>query len=295
MKDLKYVDYRYIDLPRLTTWVLQDIITAYERRLSSIRTTLDLGITKENVYISGKHVVIRGIEIPIDYLREIITKSDRVYEVTGSGKLIEVTIRNEGIYKLKPIGKDMAPTLEINGIHMHRIVGTTPWLDSLNKVKRARIRRNSRVLDTCMGLGYTAIHSLFRGASQVITVEIDPNVIEIAKHNPWSKYLEFDRVIIINNDVTKVIDYFDENYFDRIIHDPPRITRRYGDLYSLEFYRKLYRVLKPGGILYHYTGEPGIHGGVSIVKGIGDRLRKAGFIVKYYSDAQGYIALKPRY
>ncbi len=295
MEDLKYVNYQYIDLPRLTTWVLQDIITAYEKRLSSIRITLDLGITKENVYMSGEYVVIRGIEIPINYLKEVITRSDRVYEVTESGKLVEVIIRDKGIYKLKPIGKDVAPTLEINGIHMHRIVGITPWLDSLNKVKRARIRRNSRVLDTCMGLGYTAIHSLLRGASQVITVEIDPNVIEITRHNPWSKYLESNRIDIIYGDITKVINYFGENYFDRIIHDPPRITSRYGELYSLEFYKQLYRVLRPGGILYHYTGEPGIHSGMSIVKGIGDRLRKAGFIVKYYNDVQGYVAFKPRY
>ena len=78
------------------------------------------------------------------------------------------------------------------------------------------------------------------------------------------------------------------------MHDPPRFSGSTGDLYSLEFYKELHRVLKPRGLLFHYTGEPRRRGAPSILKGIRERLEKAGFRVLYYDeDAQGYVAAKP--
>ncbi|MEM1809584.1 MAG: methyltransferase, partial [Thermofilaceae archaeon] len=59
-----------------------------------------------------------------------------------------------------------------------------------------------------------------------------------------------------------------------------------GELYSLEFYRRLRRVLKKGARVFHYTGWPGKHRGLNIQAGVVRRLRAAGFetieIVKGY-------------
>ncbi|MGB9827929.1 MAG: methyltransferase, partial [Thermosphaera sp.] len=67
-----------------------------------------------------------------------------------------------------------------------------------------------------------------------------------------------------------------------------------GDLYGLDFYKELYRVIKPGGILYHYTGLPGFKSNYSILKGIKNRLERAGFIRVYFDEeSQGFIAWKP--
>ena len=286
---IKYINYNYIDLPRLTIWVAKELIDSIVNGLTSIRTTFDLGISSEKAIIEDDCVIIRRhYRICIDELNLI--EEDKVYEITDYG-LRAILISDGGVYKLKPVSKDTAPTLEINGIHMHRIVGITPWMDSYLKVHVAKVRRGHYVLDTCMGLGYTAIHSILRGA-YVLTVEIDPNVIEITRHNPWSKRLEDQRIRIIHGDITKVIYELGDQVFHRIIHDPPRFTPRTGDLYSLELYKEFYRVLKPNGILFHYTGEPRRHGGPRIVKGIGERLRRAGFIVKYNRRVQGYIAKK---
>ena len=44
------------------------------------------------------------------------------------------------------------------------------------------------MLDTATGLGYTACQAS-RGARRVITIELDPAVLAIARLNPWSKEL----------------------------------------------------------------------------------------------------------
>ena len=285
--------HKYMFKPRKGFWFTSYLIKELIGRKDCFQTTLDLGITWVNVCVDKNTLFIEDVEIELDKVtpkREdhivFFNKSD-IYEI--------VRATASGYYKLKAVGLDKAPTLEINGIHMHRIVDIDPWNDAKLKVKKVGVKRGDVVLDTCLGLGYTAVNALLRGASIVYGVEIDENVLWCAEHNPWSRMLSSDSIVIFKGDVTNVINMFNDNYFDKIIHDPPRYTSSTGHLYSLEFYRELYRVLKPGGKLYHYTGEPGKYRGASIVKGIGDRLRKAGFYpVIYDRQSLGYVAVKPR-
>jgi predicted methyltransferase len=146
-----------------------------------------------------------------------------------------------------------------------------------------------------MGLGYTALEAARRGAT-VITVEVSPEVLMLAEHNPFSRNLR-DTVTILHGDVSLYVRLFKDNTFDKIVHDPPRYTMA-GELYSLEFYRELYRILRPGGVLLHYTGEPlkgRGRGHGPIVRGILERLSRAGFIVKgFRENILSVIAVKPR-
>jgi uncharacterized protein len=80
-----------------------------------------------------------------------------------------------------------APTLMLAAFPMHRIKGTDPQRDTLSKIK-AVAPIAGRVLDTTTGLGYTAIEAC-RSADEVITLELDPAVLEIARMNPWSRAL----------------------------------------------------------------------------------------------------------
>ncbi|MEM3394311.1 MAG: MnmC family methyltransferase [Candidatus Methanomethylicia archaeon] len=125
----------------------------------------------------------------------------------------------------------------------------------------------------------------------VLSIEKDLNVIRIAELNPWSKGLEDHRIKIIIEDASRIIREIEEESFDRIIHDPPRISLA-GELYSSEFYIELYRVLKKNGILYHYTGQPGIKRRKDIVKGVSKRIMEAGFKVKVRRDLLGILAFK---
>lgn len=129
------------------------------------------------------------------------------------------------------------------------------------------------------------------GASKVLTIEKDVNVLKIASYNPWSRKLEDERIEIILGDAIDVIAKIESESFDRIIHDPPRFSIA-GELYSGRFYSESYRVLRRNGILYHYIGQPGIRRSASIIQGIARRLRNAGFNVEISWPVRGIIAFK---
>jgi len=211
----------------------------------------------------------------------------------GSWRIAEV--RGPRYYKLVPLQPRAAPTVEIDGVHMHRVSGTDPLSDAAAKVAAARVCRGCRVLDLCTGLGYTAIKSLERGAHLVHSVELDENVLWLAERNPWSRRLGDPRVAIILGDALEVSRELPGGYYDRVIHDPPRFGRDTSHLYSMELYREIYRLLKPGGILYHYTGDPGRLRGLNLPGRVASLRREAGVEdVRWHERAMGLTARKPR-
>ena len=125
-------------------------------------------------------------------------------------------------------------------------------------------------------MGYTAIGAA-KTAEVVITIEIDPAVLEVARLNPWSKDLFGNpKIEQLIGDCFEVIHGFESESFSRIIHDPPTFSLA-GDLYSQAFYRQLYRVLEPGGRLFHYIGDLESRSGGRVAKGVIRRLREVGF------------------
>jgi uncharacterized protein len=67
-----------------------------------------------------------------------------------------------------------------------------------------------------------------------------------------------------------------------------------GDLYSGEFYRQLFRVMKHNGRLFHYIGDLDSTSGSRTAKGAARRLEEAGFrSVRYEYRAFGLSAGKP--
>jgi hypothetical protein len=163
----------------------------------------------------------------------------------------------------------------ISGIPMHRIQGITPDRDTLDKV-RTIAPLTGRVLDTATGQGYTAIEAA-KTAQQVVTIELDPAVLEIARLNPWSQPL-FDNPKIEQRlgDSFDVVQEFEDESFSRILHDPPTF-RLAGELYSGECYRRLFRILQRRGRLFHYIGDPNSRSGHRVTRGVVRRLREAGF------------------
>jgi predicted methyltransferase len=205
----------------------------------------------------------------------------------------EAEIRTQtNYYKLVPLEGSNFVTLEINGIHMHRIKGISPIDDAKRKTSVAGVKKGTRVLEIGTGLGYTAISSLKLGAREVVTIEMDENVLWLAERNPWSRELNSEKIKIVLGNAIDVIKNF-YNEFDIIIHDPPRFTSSTSMLYSSEFYRNLLSALKPNGILFHYTGEPGRVKGKSFPSRISSRLKSVGFRILRYDDiAMGIKAKK---
>ncbi len=231
------------------------------------------------------------LQITWQEVAQITEKENSCFEVTADGideirAFSETTSRYCSLYATQS-----APTLVIAGFPMHRIKESDPHRDTLEKIKTiAPI--TGVVLDTTLGLGYTAIEAA-KTAEKVITLELDPAVIEICRRNPWSQGL-FTRsnLELRNVDSFEEIRTFDDGMFDRILHDPPVFSLA-GDLYSGEFYRELFRVLKPKGRLFHYIGNPDSVSAGRVTKGAIRRLQESGFrTIRDASRAFGVVAMK---
>ncbi|MEZ0345064.1 MAG: MnmC family methyltransferase [Infirmifilum sp.] len=272
------------------------VVTPYTARVTLGLTRgdvpVDFGLRQVEVMRdAGGGVVFlleEGDRIVDARLLEKIVETDRLLFIPDLGEPYLVEIRDKHYYKLRYLGERTPPTVEIDGIHMHNISGTTPDRDAKRKVDMLAVRRGEKGLDICTGLGYTATEAYRRGAS-IITIEADLNVLRIAEHNPFSR--ELSRVEILLGDALQVIDVFPEEGFDFILHDPP-VFAFAPKLYSTEFYVKLARILKKRGRLFHYTGSPGKHRGLDIQRGVAERLRKAGFVVKRVEKGYGLLAVR---
>jgi len=183
-----------------------------------------------------------------------------------------------------------APTILVSGIPMHRIKGTNPQLDTLAKL-RAIGTISGRVLDTATGLGYTACLASRKNTREVVTIEADPAVLEVARQNPWSKELfESEKIVQLEGDASELIHDFPDEWFDYIIHDPPQFNLS-GELYSADFYRHLLRILAPGGRVFHYLGDPESRMSGNVTRGAVRRMRDAGFgHIVPHPEAFGVVA-----
>jgi predicted methyltransferase len=249
-----------------------------------------LGITETTVkQVQGEYFLNTTETVKVTDLKKIAQDQRSIYFVYNK-KVFMAATADTHFYKLsKTTG---APTLEIDGIRMHRTKNTSPDKDSDEKIKLLDIKCGY-VLDTCMGLGYTAIRAREQGANFVTTIENEPNVIKIALLNPWSINL-FNEPCIhkIIGDSFYAIDAFPTDLFDTIIHDPPRHGSA-GHLLGLEYYHKLARVIRNGGKMFHYTGEPRArYRGVNIRRGIKKRLGMAGFMkIVYHPLVRGFTCI----
>jgi predicted methyltransferase len=267
-------------LPPLLTADIAKAILGGARRVS-----LDLGLSERVVSVEGELASLDGgFAVSLSDLKKISRHENAIY-FPDDGSIYQIAVSDVRFYKLVPTAG--APTIEIDGVRMHRTKGTTPNEDAEEKLETLGLR-GGRVLDTCMGLGYTAAGALRRDAEAVVTIEREPAVVRIAEMNPWSSALFDGDVSQILGDSFFVIDSLSSGLFDWVIHDPPRFSHA-GTLYSEEFYRKLYRVMTPGARLFHYTGEPGSrYRGVNLQKGVQRRLRSTGFeSISYHPGVMG--------
>lgn len=289
---MKYYEFRYIDGIAISVWDAEEILDRIGRGEKRFRSAVDLGLREAHIEYRDGVVYIDENAVEISELENI--KEGFLYKFVN-GVLHRLDMYSSGrYYKLRPVARNKAPTIEINGIHMHRIHGTDPWSDALSKISSiSRKIKNARVLDICTGLGYTATAELKFGAISVVTVELDINVLKLATLNPWSRGLENPRITIVLGDANSVIEELEAESYDVVVHDPPRFETA-GELYSYEFYRKVYRVLKKGGVLMHYTGNPAKHSNIDIIKGIKNRLIKTGFDeIRWIENTGGFKAIKP--
>ncbi|MCW5581956.1 MAG: SAM-dependent methyltransferase, partial [Luteimonas sp.] len=127
------------------------------------------------------------------------------------------------------------------------------------------------------------------GARQVRSFEKNPDVLWLRGLNPWSPR-DDPRIMLTQGDIAKEIKSLPAASFEVVLHDPPRFGIA-GELYSQAFYDQLARVLKRGGMLFHYTGSPNkLTTGRDVPREVAKRLEKAGFAARLALD--GVLARK---
>jgi predicted methyltransferase len=239
------------------------------------RSSADLNLTKVAVELTEAGVEFPQGLVSWPLLQEIAKEERKVFDVVdGTAKAINVYSETTGWVRTL-CGTESAPTVLVSGIPMHRVKDTDPMRDTAEKMKAIGVQKG-RVLDTATGLGYTAIAAA-RTAKEVVTIELDPASIEIARLNPWSQEL-FTRENIqqLIGDTGELLSDFPSGSFSAVIHDPPTMSLG-GELYSEDFYRELKRVLVRGGKLFHYISDPDSNLGKRQWPGVMRRLAQAGF------------------
>jgi predicted methyltransferase len=276
----------------LSHFQIAPILQARAEGTDVVSTSLDLGRTTSKVVVEATRVLLPGGESLTWDAIGAIARSELACFKVEKGQAVKIERFSEFLnryYSLMPtLG---APTLLVSGIAMHRVKGITPDRDTLNKI-RVVAPKTGKALDTCTGLGYTAIE-LSRSAQEVVTIELDPVVLEIARLNPWSQRL-FDnpRLTQIVGDAYDEIAGFEDEAFSRIVHDPPMFSLA-GELYSRVFYQQLFRVLGRRGRLFHYIGNLESRSGRTVTRGVVRRLQEAGFSrVVRKPEAFGLVAYK---
>lgn len=281
------------NFPILSFFQAQEIIKNIQTGKKSFYISLDLELTKEKVKVLGNKLFLPDKQaIALEEIEKIAKDKSKCYVILEE-KAYPIVIFSEKtgwVRTLKPTKG--APTSNVSGFIMHRIKNTAPLKDTYQKLSKLKIKKNSIVLDTCLGLGYTAIEAA-KVAKKVITVEIDEAALKIAKLNPYSQDLfQMKNIEIIIDDIQKVIQKFKNETFTHIIHDPPNM-RLAGELYSKSLYQEFYNKLKFRGRLFHYIGNPEKRQGSRITKGVIRRLKEVGFKkVERLPQAFGILAYK---
>lgn len=270
----------------------------------TVKQSIDLGYSTRNVKLTSEGACIDSALLATwSEIETIINKKSNCYALYDDGsqpmKITTISSKTNIPASLcPPLQGAGAPTLVLGGFTMHRISGdANPTLDTQSKLQSVRIHPNSRILDTCCGLGYTAI-----GAARLVnkdlgghvtTIEYDSASIEMCSFNPWSQQL-FDNSLpikLLEGDSCEYIAGFDDRIFDVVIHDPPARALTRTDLYGQKFYSNLKRILRPNGQLFHYIGNPASKESGKLYSGIIERLGEAGFVrITKVPNAFGLIA-----
>ena len=271
---------------------VEPLLKARQRGRMTVETSSDLGLSTVTVMLTSGGVTFSNGE-HLDWQSiEKISKSEVncfIFEDNTIRPIQVFSTYTNRVCSLMPTRG--APSMLIAGFVMHRIKDIDPMQDTVRKIA-AISPIVGRVLDTATGLGYTAIEAA-KTADKVVTIELDPGTQEIARLNPWSQALfHSHKILQIMGDAYEVVQTFEDGSFARIIHDPPSFSLA-GELYSGAFYRQLFRVLKRGGRLYHYIGDPNSKASGGVTKGALKRLQEAGFTrVVRKQDAYGVVAYK---
>ncbi len=255
----------------------------------AIEVSLDLNLAQTQLEASNETFQHGDQSFAFEPLEAIATGGRKCFRKVDDEPWAPLEVFDGKFHQL--VATSRAPSLEIDGVQMHRTAEIEPFQGALDWA-RAVVRPGDFVLDTCGGLGYTAIHAARLGASRVLSTELSESVIRLRELNPWSRLERGLALELQHGDIFALLARLPSGSLDSAIHDPPRYSLA-PELYSGAFYVRLHDALKPGGRCFHYTGAPYSRGrGRDFLGGVVSRLGGAGFRVTMRPELQGLVAVK---
>jgi predicted methyltransferase len=253
--------------PILSSQELRNIDRAIKVNLKEIETSIDLG--KDGFFIGPD--LVKPIKIRDD---------DQSCYIVLDKALVKVQFLSEDtgfIYKLIPTS--FRPILQTSGTSMHK----RAFVDRVEADKLT-----GKVLDAGTGLGYTAIVAA-KTADMVVSVEIDPGIIDIARLNPYSQDIFNKKNInLVMGDLAEMFDGFKDGEFDFLILDVGN-QKIFADFFSGENYRSAFRIMKAGGKLYHYIPRLQVTHGRDFAAEVIKRIKAAGFSSIERNEKDSYV------
>jgi hypothetical protein len=251
---------------------------------ATLECSLDLQISTSTIEIGPIDWAWNGLRFPYP---ERFKDRTVYYWSDTDGSFQPAAQFSSSLVKLVPTEWG-APTFEIDGIKMLSSAKISPFEDARAKVALIQPRAKI-ILDTCGGLGYFGAWCVRGGAKHIQSYEVNSGVLWLRSMNPWSP-ASTPPLMLIHEDVTRAVVALAAGSVDAVLHDPPRFGIA-GDLYSLNFYRQLARVLRRRGRLFHYTGTPNkLTTGRDVPNEVAKRLQTAGFETEKIGD--GILAVK---
>lgn len=273
--------------PLLTRDTADALLAARAAGASGWTGSLDLGRSTSTAIFADDHWLWHGLAQP--WPGPLKTRT--IYASNGDDWM-PVSRYSRSLIKLVPTDWG-PPTFEIDGIKMLVSARISPIDDARQKVALVA-PRGKTILDTCGGLGYFAACCLDAGVARIRSFEKNEDVLWLRTLNPWSPDPDADdtggRLELAHGDIASAIVDLPDASVDAVLHDPPRFGIA-GELYAQVFYDQLARVLRRGGLLFHYTGAPNrLTSGRDVPREVARRLEKSGLRTKLALD--GVLASK---
>lgn len=266
-----------------TLSLIKESLDNNDKQVNSLCVSLDLNLSFQNIDLDYDNYSFKLPSNEIIPFSKEFNPNDKVCYAIFDHKIFPLKFYNAEksfFYKLVPTS--FRPILRISATQMHK----KPFLDFIEK-----LRLKGTILDAGTGLGYSAIIAS-KTATKVITIEWDPNVLDIASYNPHSRELfESPAIEIIEGDVITVVKMYTNDYFDNIIQDGG-MPKSSGNFFSQEHCYELYRILKPKGMLIFYLPQHGKSNGRDFGQEHLLRLKKAGFIMVTRNMEESYALLQ---
>ncbi len=254
---------------------MQEAIAMGEKE---IEASLDLGLTKTSVKVYPQGFLFGKKKIEFPRMRE----GDNDAYLLTKNKLEKIqffSTETNLLYKLIPTS--YRPILQCSGTSMHK-------KEFVERIEADKL--TGKVLDAGTGLGYTAIAAA-KTAEEVLTLEKDKNVIQVAKLNPYSQELfSGNNIKRLTGNIVQKITAFSDEEFDFVIFDAGT-PKSSDDFFSLKNYQQAYRVLKRNGKLYHYLPKHHVQRGRDFGGEAIERMRRAGFKLIERKVEESYVVM----